>query len=125
ALPLFYAFHLITKQYLLSNKQRIIAAIVICICLFIYFVTLNSKPLALDWYRFGICFLVTHAVVAFMPHVRHENILGFWQYNKNMAVQFLNATFYTGILFIGLIIAIYAVENLFQFKFSFPSQAYT
>lgn len=125
ALPLFYALQLTVKRYLLSGKQQVMFALGICMALLLFFLSIHYKPLPIDWYRFGIYFLVSHAVVAFSAYLKTDNIHEFWQHNKNMAVQFLNASFYTGILFVGLVIAIYAVETLFQFQFGFPSQGYT
>lgn len=125
ALPLFYSLHLIIERYRITITQKISAAAGIIAFLVIYFLTINTQPIPVDWYRFGIFFLVMHSLVAIIPYTQKGDISVFWQHNKNMVLQFLNATFYSAILYIGLLIAIYAIEVLFQFQFDFPSEAYT
>ncbi len=64
--------------------------------------------------RFLQLFLAVHLLVAFLPFVgtREEN--GFWQFNRALFLRFAEATLFTGVLFIGLVIAIVSIDALFD-----------
>ncbi|MFN0187653.1 MAG: DUF4153 domain-containing protein [Bacteroidia bacterium] len=63
-----------------------------------------------------ILVLSMHLWVAFAPFVRYREIQGFWQYNKYLFIRFLTATLYSGVLFGGLSLAIFAVDQLFDVR---------
>ena len=63
-----------------------------------------------------ILVLSMHLWVAFAPFVRYREIQGFWQYNKSLFIRFLTATLYSGVLFGGLALAIFAVDQLFDVR---------
>ncbi len=55
-----------------------------------------------------------HLLVSFAPYFRSTEINGFWQYNKALFLRFLTAAVYSGVLYIGLSIALLAVNKLFD-----------
>ncbi len=63
-----------------------------------------------------ILILSMHLWVAFAPFVRYREIQGFWQYNKSLFIRFLTATLYSGVLFGGLALAIFAIDQLFDVR---------
>lgn len=69
-----------------------------------------------DAARHAILILSMHLWVAFAPFVRYREIQGFWQYNKYLFIRFLTATLYSGVLFGGLALAIFAVDQLFDVR---------
>ncbi|MBK7683167.1 MAG: DUF4153 domain-containing protein [Bacteroidetes bacterium] len=69
-----------------------------------------------DAARHAILILSMHLWVAFAPFVRYREIQGFWQYNKHLFIRFLTATLYSGVLFGGLALAIFAVDQLFDVR---------
>jgi hypothetical protein len=67
--------------------------------------------------------ILTHLLVSFIPFLKKNRELGFWQYNKNLFVNtFLTAVF-TAVLTGGVQLAILAVDKLFDFNFN--SKLYT
>jgi hypothetical protein len=64
--------------------------------------------------RFALFFLASHSLAAFAPYAGKGEINGFWQYNKTLLLRFLAAAFYSAALFIGLTVALLAVDNLFE-----------
>ncbi len=66
--------------------------------------------------KYVILSLSMHLWVAFAPFVRHREIQGFWQYNKSLFIRFLTAVLYSGVLFGGLALAIFAVDQLFDVR---------
>jgi len=55
-----------------------------------------------------------HLLVAFIPYTAKGEVNGFWQYNKSLFLRILAAAFYSAVLFIGLALAMLAVDKLFS-----------
>lgn len=70
----------------------------------------------MDAAKHVILILSMHLWVAFAPFVRYREIQAFWQYNKSLFIRFLTATLYSGVLFGGLALAIFAVDQLFDVR---------
>ncbi|MEP6571894.1 MAG: DUF4153 domain-containing protein [Gemmatimonadota bacterium] len=54
-----------------------------------------------------------HLAVAFLPVPYASASMAFWQYNRRLFLGFLRATFFSAVLFIGVAIAISALDHLF------------
>ena len=54
-----------------------------------------------------------HLLVAFLPFVRRPETGAFWQYNRRLFLGFLRAYVFSQVLFIGLAIALGALDKLF------------
>ncbi len=54
-----------------------------------------------------------HLLVSFVPYIFYKNHTSFWQYNKGLFLRILTAVLYTLTLFLGLALALLAIENLF------------
>ena len=54
-----------------------------------------------------------HLAVAFLPLLGARGSLGFWQYNRRLFLGFLRAYVFSGVLFVGIIIALAALDQLF------------
>jgi hypothetical protein len=67
-------------------------------------------------YRYFQLSLAFHAFAAFSPFIRSGGTNGFWQYNKALFLRALTAAIYTGVLYVGLAIALAAVERLFNIR---------
>lgn len=62
-------------------------------------------------------FILSHLLVSFIPFFGQKRELNFWQYNKSLFINtFLTAVF-TGVLTGGVLLAILAVDQLFDFNF--------
>ena len=62
-------------------------------------------------------FVLSHLLVACVAFLRKEPEIKFWQYNKNLFVNFFLTLVFTGVLTGGVMLAIVAVEELFAFDF--------
>ncbi|MCL9804921.1 DUF4153 domain-containing protein [Flavobacterium amniphilum] len=85
-----------------------------------YFILPKKREDFNDFYAFIIAptYLLTHLLVAFAPYLRKENTeKSFWEYNKNLFVNFALTLIFTGVLTAGVELAIVAVDQLFTFKF--------
>lgn len=54
-----------------------------------------------------------HLAVAFVPFIGAPESVGFWQYNRRLFLGFLRAVVFSGVLFVGLAIALAALDRLF------------
>ncbi len=54
-----------------------------------------------------------HLLVAFLPFVRQPETGAFWQYNRRLFLGFLRAYVFSQVLFVGLAIALSALDKLF------------
>ncbi|MEP6687095.1 MAG: DUF4153 domain-containing protein [Gemmatimonadales bacterium] len=54
-----------------------------------------------------------HLVVAFLPFLGAAESLAFWQYNRRLFLGFLRAVVFSGVLFVGIAIALGALDRLF------------
>ena len=54
-----------------------------------------------------------HLSVAFVPYLGAPESVGFWQYNRRLFLGFLRAAVFSAVLFIGLAIALAALDKLF------------
>jgi hypothetical protein len=61
--------------------------------------------------QFGIGF---HLLVAFLAYVGVREPNGFWQFNRILFLRFCLAAVYSGVLFIGLVVALVAINQLFK-----------
>jgi hypothetical protein len=66
--------------------------------------------------------LLAHLTVAVAPYVRADRPNGFWQYNRFLLLRYLEASFYTLVLFAGLAIALGSLDKLFGVDV--PGEAY-
>ena len=54
-----------------------------------------------------------HLGVAFLPFVGAAESVAFWQYNRRLFLGFLRAVVFSGVLFVGIAIALGALDHLF------------
>jgi len=57
-----------------------------------------------------------HFLVAFLPYLGGKQVQGYWQYNKSLFLNFLTALLYSGALYLGLVMALLALNYLFGVK---------
>lgn len=85
----------------------------------IYFWMLPSSREAFDdWYVFVIfpATVLSHLFVSFIPFTGKQSEPRFWEYNKNLFVNFFLTVVFTGVLTLGVMLAILAVEHLFDLE---------
>lgn len=61
-------------------------------------------------------FMSAHLLVAYAPYLNRLNINGFWQYNKALFINILTSLLYTYVLYLGLHLALFAINELFSIE---------
>jgi hypothetical protein len=75
-------------------------------------------------YQFAALWLFFHLLVAVAPFIGQHEANGFWQFNKTLFLRFLTSGLYSGVLYLGLALAITAVDKLFNIDFEFRIYGY-
>ncbi len=83
-----------------------------------YFILPNEeKDFSIYWVVQMLTVLASaHLLVSFAPYLKGMNENGFWQYNKTLFINILTALFYTYTLFLGLLLALMAIKQLFHIQ---------
>lgn len=119
ALPLILAIRLSAERR--QWKPLVISALTAISVgmLLIYYFLMDKNPDNTETYRFYILATGAHLLVSYAPFIGTDDKEGFWQFNKTLFLQFLNATLYSGTLYVGLLIAVQTVKYLFGIEYSF------
>jgi hypothetical protein len=64
--------------------------------------------------QYCMLFIAVHLLASFIAFAGYSEPQGFWQYNKIIFLRFLLAAFYTGVLYIGITIALLAMQELLR-----------
>ncbi|HEX6964201.1 MAG TPA: DUF4153 domain-containing protein [Gemmatimonadaceae bacterium] len=71
---------------------------------------IDEKPDAIRFFQLAAAL---HLAVAFLPFVGVAESRAFWQYNRRLLLSFLRAAVFSGVLFVGLAIALASLDKLF------------
>ena len=111
-IPLFLAIDLVAERRGTSERARWIARLAaVALLVAIYIGRLSwSEPVEL--LRYVQLSVAAHLLVAVSPYLGVREWNGFWQYNRSILLRFLMAAIFSVVLYVGLAIALLAVDNL-------------
>lgn len=101
------------RKYL-SSKLKWLGGIITIALAGAYYFSLPDHFVELYLKQFTLFMIGLHLLVAFIPFTAKGEVNGFWQYNKTLFLRFLSAALYSSVLFMGLALAILAIEKLFS-----------
>ncbi len=111
-LPLFITLTLVSERREWASRLRwVAAALGAALLVFVYYRLRPWDNEALGQ-RWGHLVLTFHLAVSVVPYLGFTASHGFWQYNRVLFFRFLLATLYSLVLFVGLSLALVAVDNL-------------
>ncbi len=73
--------------------------------------TLN---VTIPYIRYTILAIAAHLLVAFIAFLQRGTLNGFWNFNKALFLRYLLSALYSATVFLGLVLALFALDNLFQ-----------
>jgi hypothetical protein len=117
-IPLYFCVAIYSEKHSVSKKLKTIlfgAATVVLVL--IYFSLPNSEETnntSLPYIRYAVFNAIVHLLVSFIPYIKGAQLNGFWNYNKNLFIRFWTAILYSGFLYVGLILALVALDLLFD-----------
>lgn len=112
-LPLSFALSLLAELRGWSLVQRSLAmlgAVAVLAAFFLAWPGLDEKHDAIRYIQFSAAL---HLAVAFLPFTGVEENAAFWQYNRRIFLGFLRALVFSAVLFVGLSVAVAALDKLF------------
>lgn len=116
--PLFLAIDVFSRASNQSGAFRGVAwGVGVLLLVGVYFYlpgsedTLNKE---IPYIRYSILAIAAHLLVSFAPYLSGGTLNGFWQYNKAVFLRFLLSAVYAGFLYVGLVLALLALDQLFK-----------
>jgi hypothetical protein len=125
-LCLFLAFALVSEARQHSFLQKALWQCVALVLITVYFFTLGDleKMDMIRMVRFFLYVITVHLFVAFAPFVGNGHINGFWQYNKTLFLRILLASLYTAVLYGGISLALWSINELLHISINYKKYLY-
>ncbi len=111
-IPLALAVDLTAERRGTSGRALWIARLVVVVILVAVYVGRLSWSEPVDLLRYVQLSVAAHLLVAVAPYLGVREWNGFWQYNRSLLLRFLMAAVFSVVLYVGLSIALLAVDNL-------------
>jgi len=126
-LPLFFGCTLLSEARKQSTMQKWIVQLISLGLIVGYYFTIGTlKDMDLERISRYVLFIITaHLFVSFAPFLVFGQLNGFWQYNKTLFLRFLLAALYTSVLFGGIALALWSIDELLHITINGKKYAYT
>jgi hypothetical protein len=111
-IPLSLALDLTAERRGTSNRALWIGRLVVLAILVGIYVGRLSWSEPVEWLRYVQLSVAAHLLVAVVPYLAVREWNGFWQYNRTLLLRFLIAGVFSAVLYVGLTIALLAIDNL-------------
>lgn len=119
-IPLFIAVKLLIEKFELNKSLKIGLNTLSILVLLLVYLSLPETQYKIitttPYIKYAIYNIVVHLMVAFLPYIKKNEENGFWNYNKTLFLKILEAILYSGVLYVGIAVAIFAVDTLFELK---------
>ncbi len=102
------------EKYYFKPMTQYLFNILILLLMHYYYYTLPFELQDKEILRFIVLAIACHLALAFAPFLVDNEPNGFWQFNKQLFLRILTALFYSHVLFLGLALALLAVDKLFN-----------
>ena len=112
-LPMFLAITIFSERLEVTKILKFVIRSSGFIFLLFYFLSLPDVILDKNMVRFVIYLIGFNAIVSFSPFIGFKKHNAFWQFNKSLFLRLLLTALYAGVLYVGISLAILAVDKLF------------
>jgi Domain of unknown function (DUF4153) len=112
-LPVTVAITLLAETRAWSAGVRTVAIIGGIVGLVAFFLAWPGAEEKHDGIRYFQLSAALHLAVAFLPFLGAAETVAFWQYNRRLFLGFLRAVVFSGVLYVGMAIALGALDHLF------------
>ncbi|QHL87172.1 DUF4153 domain-containing protein [Nibribacter ruber] len=83
-----------------------------------YYLFLPPEPAFKEVMRYMLLMIALHLAASFAAFLNRGIENGFWQFNKSLFLRLLTAALYSAVLYLGLVLAILAFDQLFDIEIS-------
>lgn len=116
-ISVFFAIDVFSERSGISMQKKVIARLCGVVLLVGYFILIGDRfadgPAQIR-VQYALIALSTHLLVAFAPFIYSGSVDEFWEFNKSLFLHFLISSFFAAVLYIGMVIALVAIENLLE-----------
>ena len=116
--PLFVAVDIYVKvsKKPASFKRKLYSSVIIILLMVYYYLPGSEETLnvTIPYIRYTILAIAAHLLVAFIAFLLRGTLNGFWNFNKALFLRFLLSALYSATVYLGLVLALFALDNLFQ-----------
>ncbi len=125
-LSFFLATALLSEAKGYNLKEKIIVQGLTLVIIIGYYFTLEKyEDFNLDSFtQYTLYIIAAHLFVAFSAFTGGNKLNGFWQFNKTLFLRFLLSALYTGVLYGGIALAFWLVDDLLHFKIEYTKYLY-
>ena len=117
-IPLYFCATIISNKRKFDRKNTLlINAFATLILVAVYFTLPSAESThntSLPYVKYGIYNITCHLLVSIVPFAFSTQLNGFWHYNKVLFIRILLSILYSGFIYVGLIIALTALKELFD-----------
>lgn len=119
-LVLFLSASVFSESRGLKKQQRSLVQVGVVLLLLASWFAINPIDAETSIIRYAMLAVSFHLVVSFSPKT---SISGFWEYNKQLFLRILLSGIYSGVLFIGLSVALASTDFLFNLGVDYKNYA--
>ncbi|MFY0605690.1 MAG: DUF4153 domain-containing protein [Cyclobacteriaceae bacterium] len=74
----------------------------------------DSLNASISYIRYAIFATAAHLLVSFSAFINDKSVDDFWRFNQSLFLRFFLSALYSAVLFLGLVLALFAVDSLFD-----------
>jgi hypothetical protein len=114
----FVSFFSISLGFSGSNNRvaRFLSSLLAGILVFLFVFQFSEKITKVEMLQFIVLNITLHLLVSFSAFIKNYNQESFWEFNKQLFLRILVTGLYSFVLFLGLSLAILAVNQLFYIE---------
>ncbi|MFN3195561.1 MAG: DUF4153 domain-containing protein [Chlorobiota bacterium] len=117
-IPLFVVIKLLSEKLNFSAANYYFSVVIGFVLLALVYISFPDQDIAVNYFipymKYAIYNIAVHLMVAFMPFIKRGEENGFWNYNKALFLRLMEAILYSGVLYLGIAIALGALHGLFD-----------
>jgi len=112
-LPLSIGLALLSRYRTWSSARQFVWQLAGLIVLALFFWSWPGPEQKPDMIRYLQLAAILHLAVSVLPFIRGQETTAYWQYNRRLFESFLRAAVFAAVLFVGLAVALGALDKLF------------
>ncbi len=119
-IPLFFSAAILSDKFKNTGRIKLISNLLVVLLLLFIFWSFpheeSTRNINQPYIKFVLYIIAAHLLVSFSPFMLTQQLNGFWQFNRILFQRIIISAIFSGALFIGLSLAIVAVNELFGIK---------
>lgn len=119
-IPLFFSAAVLSAKYKNNGRIKLVSNFLVVLFLMFIFLSFPHEESTLNinqpYIKFVLYIVGAHLLVSFSPFMLNQQLNGFWQFNRMLFQRIIIAGIFSGALFLGLSLAVVAVNELFEIK---------